>query len=957
MANVIISGDTSGAITLAAPAVAGTNTISLPASTGTLVVTSGAQTIEFAAGTVSAPAITTTGDTNTGIFFPAADTIAFTEGGVESMRIDSSGNVGIGITSATQKLEVSGGAAQFNGGGLDGTFGDAILFGNTSLPAIQKNRIRSSISATPVGNLLSFEAGTGTVGAYNANQLVLNGAGNVGIGTSSPGARLHVAGEQLIQPTTAANAKLSMRHGSVANNNYFEVDSSGNTIFGTVNAERMRITSDGNLLVGCTSFPGAGTTTTGGAFGSSGGLSAFRAAATTCFFGRSTDGELAALYSGALQAGAIGVASSGMYFGSGTSGTERMRIDSSGNVGIGTSSPGAILSVVKAISAGNIGTSFQQEIVNNNGAVIGDWSGTVYRWLPNNANTNQAYIGAVITSNAGDTLSDLVFGVKNSTTGNTIVEAMRIKQGNVGIGTSSPSQKLTVFSDDVLGGILVTGSNAPGIRINDTTDGSAYSAIFAQNGGILGLGADESNTAANSAIIFNVDSTERMRIDSSGNVGIGTSSPASFGKFAVNTAALGSAQADGINIAVNGTLRGALIGTGTTYSYAGTAANSLWLFSSSNPLYLGPDGATYVAVVTNGSERMRIDSSGNVGIGTSSPAVRLDVNGSILIPNSTQAYQIKDTGGAGRYVMYYSSSVSPASGNDLFIGNTLNNAVAFYTNNTERMRIDSNGNVAIGTSSAYSKFCITTTNGNFGITGGNTSGGNKIQSFGATVASDGYLAFEGNSAEWMRLSSTGDLGIGTTSPSTKLHVVATGGAIRMQDNGGVAKYIQMRSDSTNSYLEHIGGTGDALRINNQTAGTLEFYTSNIERMRINSGGELLVGTTASGGATSNGIPVVAGLFRTQAASVGIASTGVATTVMTFNNNDGDFLVSMRLSGTGAPASDDSVAIICVNGGSASQTDLKTGSNMVISMSGLDLQATQNLFAGANVNWSVMRFSR
>ena len=61
------------------------------ASTGafTTLSTSGAAT--FSAGTASAPAITTTGDTNTGIFFPAADTIAFTEGGVEAMRITSTG--------------------------------------------------------------------------------------------------------------------------------------------------------------------------------------------------------------------------------------------------------------------------------------------------------------------------------------------------------------------------------------------------------------------------------------------------------------------------------------------------------------------------------------------------------------------------------------------------------------------------------------------------------------------------------------------------------------------------------------------------------------------------------------------------------------------------------------------------------------------------------------------------
>jgi len=60
------------------------------------------------AGTAAAPAITTTGDTNTGIFFPAADTIAFTEGGAEAMRIDSSGNVGIGTASPLVKLDVVG---------------------------------------------------------------------------------------------------------------------------------------------------------------------------------------------------------------------------------------------------------------------------------------------------------------------------------------------------------------------------------------------------------------------------------------------------------------------------------------------------------------------------------------------------------------------------------------------------------------------------------------------------------------------------------------------------------------------------------------------------------------------------------------------------------------------------------------------------------------------------------
>lgn len=98
---VVIQPDNSGSLVLQTNS--GTTALTIDTS----------QRAAFVAGTAALPAITTTGDTNTGMFFPAADTIAFAEGGAEVMRIDSSGNVRIGTTAGigSEKLTVTNSAS------------------------------------------------------------------------------------------------------------------------------------------------------------------------------------------------------------------------------------------------------------------------------------------------------------------------------------------------------------------------------------------------------------------------------------------------------------------------------------------------------------------------------------------------------------------------------------------------------------------------------------------------------------------------------------------------------------------------------------------------------------------------------------------------------------------------------------------------------------------------------
>lgn len=109
MSSVIITGDTSGAITLAAPSVAGTNTITLPASTGTAVLADGSGNISTT-GTVTGTKIIPTGTSvsGNGMYLPASNTLAFSTNGVESTRINSTGSLLVNYSGASQLTDPQG---------------------------------------------------------------------------------------------------------------------------------------------------------------------------------------------------------------------------------------------------------------------------------------------------------------------------------------------------------------------------------------------------------------------------------------------------------------------------------------------------------------------------------------------------------------------------------------------------------------------------------------------------------------------------------------------------------------------------------------------------------------------------------------------------------------------------------------------------------------------------------
>ena len=347
-----------------------------------------------------------------------------------------------------------------------------------------------------------------------------------------------------------------------------------------------------------------------------------------------------------------------------------MRLDSSGNLLVGTSS----------------GTSIQLHVDGSRA------SGLAAQLTNSNSSTGS---GIVVKGGSSSSNYSADFRDYNNTT------LMRIRgDGNVGIGTSSPSAKLHINlgTDKNLlfaGNIGEIGSVAGFQAVNDA--GSAL--------GSFGIRATDMR--------FAIGSSERMRIDASGNVGIGTDSPAH--KLVV----AGSSSTDFDALILrnsNGTNGSAAVLTfetssGTEGDDAASAAHIKGIREDS-----GTDGALAFSTTLAGTptERMRIKSSGNVGIGSDSPDAMLRID------QDATATGLKVTGGNGGVALAeFTRDVGStgtveinASGGDPQIkfasaGNTFSigaNSTAFEIadnaalGTNARFTINSTGNVGIGTS-------------------------------------------------------------------------------------------------------------------------------------------------------------------------------------------------------------------------------------------------------------------
>ena len=649
-------------------------------------------------GNASTPGISFATDTNTGLFRAGEDTLSISTAGTERVRVSANGNVGIGTTSPTKKLEVSG---------------DFAVATSTTSTSSNAAYIRNSGAGAA---LVVNQQGTGDILRVDDNsttKFIVKDGGRVGIGTTAPTNELHVA--------------------------------------------------SGQLLVGSNTGAGVHVNSTGS-------IEICRTAGNADPFIDFKD-DSSQDYDVRLQM-------DDGHFKIANTGGERVRVESGGNVGIGTTSPSTKLEV-----HGTTTLKSQLDFLSPDGTDTISASMLNTDTLSFTGDSGQLF--SITDSSTGT-----IFSV-NDISGVPSIEVeddgtIRLAEtfGNVGIGVETPGEKLDVngnvqadeFIGDLRGASLFKASAGEAISKGDVV---YISGISGNTTVVSKADADDTNKMPAFGIAAaSASANNPVEVYTSGILsGIDTSSYSEGDELFVSTTAgtLTATAPTGESAALQ------KIGK-VTRSHASSGSIFIIGAGRSNAVPNLNEGKLFVGNSSNqavADNTMHVDiANSRVGIGTTSPSQRLQVAGTILADTALAA-----------------SSGTNAIG----IGSESN---ITDTSSTYRIKLLSDSNNAKLTTYAYSSY-LTLKAGVDGTGYSNNWSKIELRDGGGTGSNNAHMKFYTHGDERMVIDNDGNVGIGTTNPTQKLDV--QDGFIRVQspDVGGVTPPALTIGQINNAYQAGI----------------------------------------------------------------------------------------------------------------------------------------------------------